>query len=202
MKFDQMFPSNYLKKEDVVRPLVLTIAGIVQEEFRSDEGVELKPVVHWREPAVKPMVLNRINATILADLYGDDTDGWLGRPVEVYADNTVMMAGRRVGGVRVRAPAAVNVPPAFGADGQVRQARELVASAEAEAVAAGFCVAGDLGTFIRDRAAAAFEAAGKPVPDWVGDLARWPAAALARVESFVQQFKEAFKGAAASDIPF
>src|SRR5215472_4975662 len=131
MKFDQMFPSTYLKKEDVAAPLVLTIAGVAPEEFRTDEGTEMKPVMHFREASVKPMVLNRINAVVLADLYGDDTDGWLGRPVEVYADGTVMMAGRKVGGIRVRAPANVNVPPAFGAaDGAARQARELVAREE------------------------------------------------------------------------
>jgi len=58
------------------------------------------------------LVLNKTNSLILASAYGDDTDGWLDRQVEVWAEPT-QYQGRVVPGIRL-APAvapAIQMPP-------------------------------------------------------------------------------------------
>ncbi len=57
------------------------------------------------------MVLNVTNSRILADAFGDDSTGWLGKKVEVYSEK-VPFQGRIVDGLRVR----VLPPPAPSQD--------------------------------------------------------------------------------------
>lgn len=102
-----MFPSNYLKKEDVGNGVVATIRQVIQDEIKGDNGKELKAVVQF-QGNLKPMILNRGNAEILCMLYGDDSAAWHGRQIEVYTDPSVMFAGKRVGGIRLRAPSNNN----------------------------------------------------------------------------------------------
>lgn len=103
MKLNDMFPSNYLKKEDVPYPVVATIKTIAQEEIRGDGGKESKWVLYFAT-GLKPMILNKGNAEMIGELYGDDPSAWVGKSIEVYTDPSVMFGGKRVGGVRVRQP--------------------------------------------------------------------------------------------------
>lgn len=113
MKLNDLYPSNFLKKEDVTTPVVATIKLVIQEEINSDGGKETKPILHFAA-LLKPLVLNRGNGETIAAIYGDDTDLWVGKPIEIYADPSVMFAGKRVGGVRVRAPQRMNGAPLNG----------------------------------------------------------------------------------------
>jgi len=108
MKMSEMFPKNFLAKEDVTNPVVATIRQVSQEEVAGDGGKELKAVIHWQGSNLKPMILNRGNADLLCSLYGDDSVVWHGRQVEIYVDPNVMFAGRRTGGIRLRAPSTNN----------------------------------------------------------------------------------------------
>lgn len=103
MKMSEMFPSNYLKKEDVATPTRATIRNVIQDEISGDGGKELKAVLNF-VGNLKPMILNRGNATTLEEAYGDDSDAWHGKTVEIYVDPSVMFGGKRVGGVRLRIP--------------------------------------------------------------------------------------------------
>lgn len=103
MKLNDLYPSNYLKKEDVLSPITVTIRQVTQEEISGDGGKELKAVLHF-VGATKPMVLNKGNAITISESFGDDTDAWPGKTIEVYHDPSVMFAGKRIGGVRVRMP--------------------------------------------------------------------------------------------------
>lgn len=103
MKIGELFPSNWLKKEDLPHPVVATIRAVTQEKIKGERGDELKPVLHFLG-SLKPMVLNRGNATIISSIYGDDITNWPNKIIEVYADPSVMFAGRLVGGIRLRAP--------------------------------------------------------------------------------------------------
>jgi hypothetical protein len=49
------------------------------------------------------LTLNRQNTQTLIDLYGADTDGWIGRTIRLYLDPDVAYRGRRVGGIRIEA---------------------------------------------------------------------------------------------------
>jgi hypothetical protein len=54
-------------------------------------------------PWPRKLVLNKTNSLILASAYGDDTDAWLSRHIEVWSE-PVQYQGRIVQGVRL-APA-------------------------------------------------------------------------------------------------
>lgn len=103
MKRSEAFPSNFLGKDDVATPIVVTIDGVHTETVKSEGKDESKSVMTFRE-SIKPMILNLTNWMILEESYGQDSDDWAGHPVELYHDPSVMFGGKRVGGVRVRIP--------------------------------------------------------------------------------------------------
>jgi hypothetical protein len=116
MHVDQLFPSRFLKASDIAGgDVVATIAAIVQE----DVGEEIKPVLNFNEPSLKGLVLNRTNASIVAEVLGtSDTRAWVGRKIILYAAKTEFQ-GRRVPCVRVRdsrtavdarSPSAITAP--------------------------------------------------------------------------------------------
>jgi len=103
----EMFPGRWLKKEDVPHPTTATISRVSREEVNADNGGrEMKVVMAFAEAHLKPMILNIGNATAVTELYGDDSANWVGKRVEVYTDPNVMFGGKRVGGLRLRAPSA------------------------------------------------------------------------------------------------
>jgi hypothetical protein len=109
MKANDVFPSKYLKKDDAQKPLRLTVASVVIEDVSTDDGKEKRPVMHF-DGDHKPMIINRGNWTVLEEAYGDDSDDWEGKPVEVYVDPNVMFGSKRVGGLRVRIPEQARQP--------------------------------------------------------------------------------------------
>jgi hypothetical protein len=113
MKATDAFPGSYLKKEDAATPLRLVIETVTMEDVNTDDGKEKKAVMHFADGRSKPMILNRSNWSILEEAYGLDSDDWSGRPVEVCIDPSVMYAGKRIGGLRVRIPDA-SPPPSLG----------------------------------------------------------------------------------------
>ena len=106
MKASQMMPSKYLKKEDIDRDTLVTIAKLGQADVsQQDAGEEdLKWTVKFKE-LDKPLVLNVTNINAITEATGtDETDEWVGKQVVLYVDPNVMFAGKRVGGLRIRAP--------------------------------------------------------------------------------------------------
>lgn len=113
----QAFPSKFMSKDDVAQgPRRLVVADARMETIKGqDNGAdEDKAVLYFQEADAKPMILNQTNWLTIEDAYGSDTDGWVGKPIEVYHDSGVMYGGKRTGGTRVRIPsgAAVNRPAA------------------------------------------------------------------------------------------
>jgi hypothetical protein len=51
----------------------------------------------------KSLVINRTNYDSIADLYGDETDAWTGKKIQLYPDKA-NVGGKSVAAVRVRAP--------------------------------------------------------------------------------------------------
>lgn len=105
MKRSEAFPSNYVSKDDVEPAVVWTIASVVCVEMDGDDGRKKNPpVAYFKEEEAKPLILNNTNWMVLEDLYGEDSDLWIDKPIELYKDPAVMFGGKRVGGVRVRKP--------------------------------------------------------------------------------------------------
>jgi len=104
MKRSQAFPSTYLSKDDVQTPRVGIIDKVDMATLKSEHGEEEKPVMHFRGGNLKPMILNNTTWLACEAAYGDDSDLWRGKPVEVYHDPNVMFGAKKVGGVRLRIP--------------------------------------------------------------------------------------------------
>lgn len=106
---DSAFPSKYLKQSDLNGRVVrVTIARVEIEDI--GEG-DHKAVVYF-EGKDKALVLNRINADTISSSFGPETDDWAGKVVELYSDPNVYYGGKKVGGLRVRVPAAAPPPMA------------------------------------------------------------------------------------------
>lgn len=99
--------SDYLKQDDIGdKRVTVTMDRVEVDEVGSDDKPEKKPVLYFRGKD-KGLILNRTNAQSISEIVGsDETDHWKGHQIVLYVDPSVMYAGRKVGGVRVTAPAA------------------------------------------------------------------------------------------------
>lgn len=99
--------SKFLTKEDCGEAgRNLTIFRFAQQQVGKDGEQEMKYTIEWQERDVKPMVLNKENATRLKMIAkSDDTDQMTGIVVNVYSDPFVQYGGKAVGGLRIRPPA-------------------------------------------------------------------------------------------------
>ncbi len=104
MRRSEAFPSKYLGKDNLKSPLTVTINNVTQETIESDNEQQLKAVIHFQEDGVKPFICNVGNWMTIEDAYGEESDDWTGKRIELFVDPTVQFGGKRIGGVRVRIP--------------------------------------------------------------------------------------------------
>lgn len=109
MKVSGKGESKYIAKEDLQTPQTATIATVREEIIKGDRGDSTKPIMYFEEKWLKPMVLNITNCKRMIAAYGDETEVWKGKRVELYFDPNVEFGGEIVGGCRVRVPGS---PPA------------------------------------------------------------------------------------------
>jgi len=102
MRRSEAFKSRYLGRDDLAAPTRATIDTVRMESIQSDDALEDKAVMFFREPNIKPMIVNSTNWQVCEDAFGGDSDDWAGNVIEVYVDPGVMFKGKRTGGVRVR----------------------------------------------------------------------------------------------------
>ena len=97
--------SKFLTQRDVNQPMLVIIESYEEVDV-AREGAE--PEMRWAlnfQGIDKPMILNSTNGQIIAAIAGsDDSDDWIGKEVVVYQDPNIFFGGKRVGGIRVRAP--------------------------------------------------------------------------------------------------
>jgi hypothetical protein len=97
----QHFPSKYLKAADLDgRDVTLTIGSISVEQME-ENGSETKPVVNFSDHPNQGLVLNKTNATTIADLHGEDTDHWAGKQITLFP-TTCESFGKMVACIRIR----------------------------------------------------------------------------------------------------
>ena len=96
MKLDIKKNTDQLNFEDFLGGVtrVVTIAGVTKgrKEAQYDIAIEGDDR-YWRPP---PTVLKQ-----LVGAWGDEAEQWTGRQALLYGDPDVMMAGQKVGGIRV-----------------------------------------------------------------------------------------------------
>ncbi len=100
MKANDFLPkSNYLKIADFDEleddaPLV-TIEEVTEETFEARDGrpAETKLLVHFLAME-KGLLLNKTNLVCLIDLFGDDTDDWIGHKIRLMLAPTRTPEGK------------------------------------------------------------------------------------------------------------
>ena len=122
MKVSELYPSKYLKADDIPGQADATIVSIGLEEVGPDK--DLKTIIRFRELS-KPLVANKTNCESIADIHGDETDEWPGKRITLYTCE-VSFAGKQTQAIRVRkvapkaqlqsAPQPVPEPPSAWQD--------------------------------------------------------------------------------------
>lgn len=108
----QMIQSKYVGHAEVVNPVVVTIKDVKLERVGREADSEERWFLYFSE-LKKAMRLNVTSIRILEATWGDNSDNWLGKRVQLYWDPTVQFGGKLVGGVRIRvgrAPASTQAP--------------------------------------------------------------------------------------------
>lgn len=114
-----MFPSKYLKVDDLDGDSPVIIASIRFERLKDDDGKEEdKPILYFLR-VEKGLVLNKTNATTISEQHGDDTDTWPGKRI-VLTKESVLAFGKQVWAIRVKA----TPPPRSSGSGALKGAIE------------------------------------------------------------------------------
>jgi hypothetical protein len=99
MKFSDAYRGSFLKAADLGgKARRYTIATIGQEEVADAQKI----VMRFRE-GDQALVLNKTNASVLQDAWGEEMDDWVGHAVILKPDKTDFQ-GKRVDCIRVSVP--------------------------------------------------------------------------------------------------
>lgn len=114
MKRSKAFPSKYMSQDDVSEgPIRGTIEVVQPETVGRGDDAEEKAVLYLKG-GQKGLVLNGTTWDQITEIAAergipepDDSDNWVGLAIELYHDPSVRFGTKKVGGIRVRKPAAV-----------------------------------------------------------------------------------------------
>lgn len=113
MRRSDAFPSPYLAQDDVRGgPIRATIKDVLMETVGQGSNAEEVAVLHFSDRGVKPLVLKaKINWLTIENAYGEDTEMWIGKPIDLYHDPNVSFGGEIRGGIRIRIPGKPHAVP-------------------------------------------------------------------------------------------
>ena len=97
MDTSSIYSSNYLKAASLIKPIVVTIAGL--EMHPMQQSGDEKPVLLFKED-VPPAILNKTNFRYLQGELGTESDNWIGQKVR-FSVVQVDYQGKRVPGLHV-----------------------------------------------------------------------------------------------------
>ncbi len=119
MNVSEISNFKFLKKDDVMPDVLLTIKCVEKVNVAKDnEKPEFKAAIYFNE-VEKPMVLNQTNGNRAAVFLGStETNDWLGKKVVVFYDPLVEYSGKITGGIRLRAPKNQDAAPTQAAAAQ------------------------------------------------------------------------------------
>lgn len=120
MRGSEIFPSNYVKADDLPETGVrVVMANVEMEKIGDDE----KPVLYFHGKE-KGLVLNKTNWNNIAFIHGDESDEWEGKPIIIFPTTTDFQ-GRTVACIRVREDKSKKAAPKHSASaGKRTQAQE------------------------------------------------------------------------------
>jgi hypothetical protein len=120
MNINSAFPSTYLKAADLQgKSVTLTMDHVTMEDIGGDQ----KPVLYF-QGTERGIVLNKTNTSIISEMYGYETDDWVGKKITIHPAR-VEFQGRIVDAIRVRLVAVqqqrisqpIKAPPAASVNG-------------------------------------------------------------------------------------
>lgn len=108
MRMNDVFPSTYLKADDIPKGSVVSarIDRVEKEELGQGKDKETKPVMYFIGKE-KGLVMNKTNWQMVAYAYGDESDDWHGQGVQIVRDMTTF-GGKPVECLRLRIPQPMN----------------------------------------------------------------------------------------------
>ena len=114
MKSTDVFPSKFLKAEELDEDVQVTIRAVVIEEFEDPQTKEKKskPVCYFHEGA-KGLILNKTNWHLIAKQHGDESDDWPGKTVTLTTAD-VDAFGDVVSAIRIKQPKKATGKTPFG----------------------------------------------------------------------------------------
>jgi hypothetical protein len=116
MKLTEMFPSRFVKGEELTKPVTVTIARVEAETMRPSRTEEVtKFVLYFVESRTgRGVVLSKTLANQIAQALGsDDTEDWPGQRITLYPEPVRVGNAERVA-IRARAAAPQPVNGAGG----------------------------------------------------------------------------------------
>jgi hypothetical protein len=102
MRSGEVFPSKFLKAEDLDGDVIVIIESVKMEKFTDPQTKREseKPVMFLRD-VDKPVVLNKTNWAMIAKQHGDESDEWTGKEITLTV-MSVESFGDVVDAIRVK----------------------------------------------------------------------------------------------------
>lgn len=95
------FPSKYLRAADLPdEGQTYMMADVTREPVGQGDDQESKLILYF-DGEKRGLVLNKTNATTIAEMYGPDTDDWEGCPITLFPTQTDYQ-GKQVECIRIR----------------------------------------------------------------------------------------------------
>lgn len=101
MKMSELYPSKFLKGDDIEQETLVVIARLVFEKLKDDDGREEEKPVLMFKGVEKGLVLNKTNALRIAEQHGDETDNWPGKRITLTTES-VTAFGKTQWAIRVK----------------------------------------------------------------------------------------------------
>lgn len=115
MRLSDMFPSKWLKAADLTDVQGKTHTPTVKIRSISKERVGAPPndedkFVIWFVGKDKGLILNKTKGEDIGRIYGDDTDNWVGKHIQMYTSR-IKAFGSLHDVIRFRSPGTVSAAP-------------------------------------------------------------------------------------------
>lgn len=86
MKREQLFPSKYIKAEDLEDEVLVTIEALETEEMLDRDGKKEKKGVLYFKGLDKGLILNKTNWDRVEAQHGEESDDWVGKKITLFAE--------------------------------------------------------------------------------------------------------------------
>lgn len=107
----EMFPSKFIRPEDLGNGKLVTITAIEQRDISGDGSMDFRWILRAKE-LDRPVLLSWTLANnVTAVLDSDNTEDWIFRRLVLYKDPYVFNHGVMTGAIRARIPFSSELEP-------------------------------------------------------------------------------------------